>query len=97
MKLDKEVLSRQIPSGIYFHNTSNRYVFLIETTLDSGEGLSHQQYNIARQDRRALAMVGYPSKKYFKDILCAEMIHNWPITLDNINNSNTIFVPQPPH
>ena len=34
MKLDKEVLFRQRPSGLYFNNTSYREEFLIKTILD---------------------------------------------------------------
>ena len=61
MKPYKEVLLRQIPSGIYFHNTSDQYMVLIDTVLERREGFFQQQYGGAKQARHALAMVGYPS------------------------------------
>ena len=39
MKPEKEVLFRQRLSGIYFHNTSNQDVVLINTVLESMEVL----------------------------------------------------------
>ena len=42
MKLDKEVLFRQSPSEIYFHNISKQDVFLINNFLESKERLSQK-------------------------------------------------------
>ena len=37
-------------------------------------------------------MVGYPLEKYFKNMMSSIMIPKFPVTLDDIKNSNTIFV-----
>ena len=84
MKPDKEVIFRQSPSWIYFHNTSNRDVILIRTLWDSREGLSQRQCGGVNQAQRALDMVGYPSDKDFKNMVHARMIPNFPVTLDDI-------------
>ena len=91
MKLDKEVLFRQIPSGLYFQETSNRDVVLINTILDRREGSYQWKYNDTKQAQHALSMVGYPTEKHFKYMMLAGMITNWPGTLDDINNKNKIF------
>ena len=41
-------------------------------------------------------MVGYPSEKYFKNMVRSRMMPNWPFTLDDINNANTIIGPNFP-
>ena len=93
MKLDKEVLFRQSPSGIYSHNTYSQDLVFVNTVLESREGFYQKQYYSTNQAGRALAMVGYPSEKGFKNIVCAGMIPNFPVTLDGIKNANTIFFP----
>ena len=66
VKQRKEILFRQIPSGLYFFNTSNRYVLLINTVLESSKVFYQIQYDSFNQARHALVMVGYPSDKDFK-------------------------------
>ena len=36
-------------------------------------------------------MVGYPLEKYFKNMMSSIMIPKFPVTLDDIKNSDTIF------
>ena len=92
----KEILFRQSPSGIYFYNTYNRDVVLINTILDIREGFYQRLYDSVKKALHALRMVGYPSEKDFKNIVCSRMISNLPVTLDDINNSNEIFGPDIP-
>ena len=66
---------------------------LINTVLESRTGLSQIQYDGAKQAQYALTMVGYPSEKYFKNMVHDGMIPNRPVNLDGIKNANKIFVP----
>ena len=65
---------------------------LFNTVFYIREGFSQKQYDGSKQARRALAMVGYPSDKYFKNMVHAAMISKFPVTLDAINIANEIFV-----
>ena len=49
MKPDKEYWFRQISSGLYFHDTSNQDVVLINIVLESREGLYQQKYDGAKK------------------------------------------------
>ena len=49
MKPDKEVLFIHIPSGIYFHKSSNLYVVLINTILERREEFYQKKYDGAKQ------------------------------------------------
>ena len=91
MKPYKELLFRNIPSGLYFHYISDRGVVLVNTVFKIREGFYQRQYYGANQAQCALAMVGYPSEKYFKNMVCAGMVTKFPVTLDEIKNSITIF------
>ena len=49
VKTYKEVLLQQIPSGLYFHNTYNQYMVLINTILDIRGVFSQRQSDGAKQ------------------------------------------------
>ena len=69
---------------------------LINTVFDSREEFSQRQYDSTNQAHHELAVVGYPSEKDFKNMVHSGMIPNFPVTLDDIKSSNTIFVPDVP-
>ena len=70
---------------------SKRDVTLVNIVKEIREGFTQQQYEGPKQVWRALSMVGYLYNKYFKNMVRSGMIPNWPITLEDINNANTIF------
>ena len=59
MKPDKEVLFRKILLGVYFYNTSDRDVLLINTVLEIRGGLCQREYDATNQALHELSMVGY--------------------------------------
>ena len=96
MKPDKGLLFRHIPSGLYFHITSNQYVVLINKVFEKRGGLYQKKCDGTNQARRELTMVGYSSDKDFKNMVRSRMITKFLITLDGINNANKIFGPDVP-
>ena len=69
---------------------------LVNTVKDIWEGLSQLQYERSKHVQHVMAMVGYLSNKDFKNMVHDEMIPNCPVTLEDIKNSHTIFVPNVP-
>ena len=63
MKPDKEFLFRKSQSGVYFHNTSDQYVVLVNTISEIRGGFSQKQYDGANKQQLTLDIVGYPSEK----------------------------------
>ena len=66
---------------------------LINTVLESTEVFYHRQYDGAKKAQIALAMLKYPSEKYFKNMVRTGMIPNCPINFYNIKKDNTTFGP----
>ena len=55
---------------------SNHYVILVNTVKEIREGFTQLQYEGAKKAQWALAIVGYPSEKEFKNMVRAGMITN---------------------
>jgi hypothetical protein len=89
----KQVVFQQSGSGLYYHNNTNRVVVMVNTVEDNREGYTDRAYSTAKQARRALGMVGYPSEKDFKHMVSSNMIRNYPVTPKDIIAANNIFGP----
>jgi hypothetical protein len=73
IKPDKHVVFKESEIGLYYHDTTNRaFIMLnanktaIDTIKTNREGFTERDYKCAKQARKALALVGYPSPKDFK-------------------------------
>jgi hypothetical protein len=66
---------------------------MVNTVQDNREGYTDRAYSAAKQARRSLGMVGYPSEKDFKHMVSSNMIHNCPVTPKDIIAANNIFGP----
>jgi hypothetical protein len=89
----KKVIFKQSPSGLYYHDTSDRAIVVVNTVKENREGYTQREYDDAKEARRALALVGYPSPKDVKNMLCANMIRNCPVTPSSISAAHMIFGP----
>jgi hypothetical protein len=89
----KQIVFKQNDSGIYYHDTTDRSVVMVNTVGDNRQGYTNRDYNRAKQARRALGMVGYPSKRDFRNMVSSNMITNCPVTPTDINAANNIFGP----
>jgi hypothetical protein len=66
---------------------------MVNTVESNREGYTDRAFSAAKQARRALGMVGYPSEKDFKHMVSSNMSGNCPITLKDVDAANNIFVP----
>jgi hypothetical protein len=90
-KLDKEVIFSASHSGLYYHDTTNRVVVLVNTVKQNKEGFTELEYNRAKSARRALGLVGYPSPRDFKNMVRSSMIKNCSVTSTDIDNAHKLF------
>ena len=76
MNPDREIIFRQRKSGLYFHSMSNREVVLVNIVKNTRKGFYQHQCESSKQARLALAMVGYPYEKDFKNMVNYRMTPN---------------------
>jgi hypothetical protein len=103
-KPDHNVVFKESPGGIYYHDTANReYAMLtankadmIDTIKTNREGFTNHDYERAKKARKALGLVGYPSPTDFKNMVRSNMIKNCTVTETDIANANKIFGPDLP-
>jgi hypothetical protein len=90
-KIDKDVIFSASHSGLYYHDTTNREVVLVNTVKQNKEGFTEREYNRAKSARRALRLVGYPSPRAFKNMVRSDMIKNCSVTSTDIDNAHKLF------
>ncbi len=83
--------------GLHYHNTSeegsNFECMLVNTVRDNFEGRTKGNIAQAKEAQRLQGMVGNPMDKEFKGVVCEKLITNCPVTVQNVENTNCIFVP----
>jgi hypothetical protein len=84
---------QQSGSGLYYHDTTDRDVVMANTVGNNREGFTNRAYNKAKQARRAIGMLGYPSEKDFRKMVSSNMITNCPVTPTDTSAANKIFGP----
>jgi hypothetical protein len=66
---------------------------LVNTVRDNFEGHTKRNITKAKEAQRLQGMVGNPTDKEFKGMVCERLITNCPITEQDIENANRIFGP----
>ena len=66
---------------------------MIETVRKNFEGFTKEEILKAKLSRKTHSMVGNLPEVGFKEIVSAEGIRNFPVEVDDVTNSSTIFVP----
>jgi hypothetical protein len=89
----KKLIFKQSPSGLYYHDTADRAIVMVNTVQKNREGYTQREYDDAKEARRSLSLVGCPSPKDFKNTVRANMIHNCPVTPSRISAAHKIFGP----
>ena len=59
----------------------------VQTVQQNYEGYTKREILRAKEVRRAMEMIGYPSKQDFKGMVRANIIHNCPINVNDITNA----------
>jgi hypothetical protein len=55
----KKVIFKQSPPGLYYHDTADRAIIMVNTVKENREGYTQREYDDAKEARRALSLVGY--------------------------------------
>jgi hypothetical protein len=90
-KPDKDTIFAGSPSGLYYHDTTNRAVMLVNTVKQNREGFTDREFDRAKSARRALGLAAYPSPRDFKNMVRSNMIKNCNVTPIDINNAYKLF------
>ena len=90
-KRDKKIYFTSSDNGLYYHDTTNRQVNLMNTVEENMLGYTERQITRAKKARDLYAMVGYPSHRDFINMVKNNMINNCPVTEEDIKNSIKIF------
>ena len=85
---DKEVLFNEICCGLYYHDLEDHYLVLVSTIEENREGFFHRELSGAREDSRALEVIGYLSHKTFE--IMVRTINNLPVSIEDVRTANTI-------
>ena len=83
----REVVFNVLKNGIYYHDTVNCAIVLINTVAENREGFTRQEYKVVKVVRRALVLVGYPSEREFTKMVSSNIIVNCPVTPCDIKNA----------
>jgi hypothetical protein len=73
-KPNKNIIFAGSPSGLYYHDTTNRAVMLVNTVKQNWEGFTDREFDRAKSEHRALGLVGYLSPRDFKIMVRSNMI-----------------------
>ena len=92
---DREVIFHIIPNKLYYFDAADREnsVLLLNTVSDNQEGFTRREYEGAQEARRAMHLLGFPSERYFENMVRSNMIVNFPVTFDDVKNAKLIVGP----
>ena len=92
---DREARFQLIPSGLYYLDAADkeRSALLLITVPENRKEFMRREYEEAREARRAMHLLGFPSERDFENIVCSNMIVNCPVTFDDVKNAKLIFGP----
>ena len=70
--------------GLHYHDTRNIEITLVQTVQEKKEEYSQRQIQDAKKARDLYAKVGYPSARYFQQIISKNLILNCPVTASDV-------------
>mmetsp|Transcript_38268 Transcript_38268/g.114579 ORF Transcript_38268/g.114579 Transcript_38268/m.114579 type:complete len:85 (+) Transcript_38268:2001-2255(+) len=67
---------------------------MVSTVDGNMEGYTNREYDVAKEARASLALLGNPILQDYINIVRAGLVRNLPVTPDSVTNSNKIFDPE---
>jgi hypothetical protein len=58
VKPDKEIIFNESKEGLYYHDTANQAMVMVNTVKEKKEGFTDREYHRAKEAHRALGLVG---------------------------------------
>jgi predicted Zn-dependent peptidase len=77
---EKDIIFKESAVGVYYHDTQDRAVTMVNTFKDNHEGFTDREFDRAKQARRARTLLGYTSPKDFKNMVHSNMIKNFLVS-----------------
>ena len=78
--------------GLYrFDPTDKQNFSFLSVQEQIRQRFSKREYEDAKKARDLHAMVGYPSESDFKKMITYGLVHNWDVTLKDVENAQEIF------
>ena len=65
---------------------------MVATTTGNREGYTNRYFLVATESQEVLVMMGNISPMDYINMVCSSMLHNCPVTPEDLNNANSIFV-----
>jgi hypothetical protein len=93
MKPEKDVIFKESPTGLYYHDTEDRAFTMVTIVKENREGFTNREFERSGQARRALALLGYLAPKDFNNMVSSNMVNNCPVSKVDITTANNIFGP----
>ena len=90
---DREVKFQLSPNRLYYFDTADRenIVLLLNTVSDYRERFIQREYKGAREARRAMYLLGFPSERDFENMVRSNMIVNCPVTFSDVKKAKLVF------
>ena len=88
-----KVIFKMSKQGLYYHDTRDRDVILLNTVAENKAQFSNREIEGATKARELYGQVGYPSQADFINIVRYGMINDCKITVQDIKNALSIFGP----
>ena len=92
-KPDSLVYFNRSKNGLYYHDTKQRDLCLLNTVKENETYYTQRQIERAKLTRKIYGMVGYPSIKDFKNMVLQNLINNCPINTDESRKNIWIRYP----
>ena len=92
----REVVFKVSTKGLYFQDTVDRAIVLLNTETENCEGFTHREYKGSDAASCALKLVGYLPERKISIMVSSNMKTNSTVTSHKIQNSNKIFGPDIP-
>ena len=80
-------------SGLWYHDTTERGVTLVDTVTEKRQKYSERQFQRAEKPRDLYTKIGCPSIKDYKMMIRNNYIHNCPVTEEDVKIAEDIFGP----
>lgn len=92
-KPNEIICFKESSNGLFYHDTTNRDVILLNTVEENKLKYSDRQYRRALAAREAYTKIGCPSLHDYKLLVENGLINNCPVTVNDIKVAEDIFGP----
>ena len=78
----------------YFDGEDRENSFLLLNTVsENREGFTRRDYEKDQEARRVIHLLGFLSEQDFENMVCLNMIVNFPVTFEDVKNAKLTFGP----